>query len=90
MAHNGQNIHAYFNANKTFDSNHSEGFLMNRWSSIQHDMSLFCGCLFMIEARNHSGYVSLFCGCLFRIKARNHSGWSVDDKVSFYLSTIII
>jgi hypothetical protein len=64
-------IHAYFNANKTFESNRSKGSLMNCWSSIQHD-------------------VNLFCGRLSRIEARNHSGWSVDDKVNFDFSTLII
>jgi hypothetical protein len=49
-------IHDYFNANKMFDSNRCEGSLMNRWSSIQHDVNLFCGCLSRIEARNHSGW----------------------------------
>jgi hypothetical protein len=29
---------------------------MNRWSVIQHDVKLFCGCLSRIEAQNHSGW----------------------------------
>ncbi|CAN6165902.1 unnamed protein product [Urochloa humidicola] len=49
-------IHDYFHANKTFESNRSEGSLMNRWSGIQHDVNLFCGCMSRIEARNHSGW----------------------------------
>jgi hypothetical protein len=49
-------IHEYFNDNKTFESNRSEGSLMNRWSVIQHDVNVFCGCLSRIEARNHSGW----------------------------------
>ncbi|NP_001131859.2 uncharacterized protein [Zea mays] len=49
-------IHEYFNANKKFDSNRSEVSLMNRWSGIQHDVNLFCGCLSRVEARNHSGW----------------------------------
>lgn len=49
-------IHDYFHANKTFESNRSEGSLMNRWSGIQHDVNLFCGCISRIEARNHSGW----------------------------------
>ncbi|CAN6295850.1 unnamed protein product [Urochloa humidicola] len=49
-------IHDYFHANKTFVSSHSEGSLMNRWSGIQHDVNLFCGCLSRTEARNCSGW----------------------------------
>lgn len=64
-------IYAYFNSSKTFESNRSEGSLMNRWSNIQYD-------------------VNLFCGCLSRIEHMNHSGWSIDDKVTFDLSSINI
>ncbi|CAN6177553.1 unnamed protein product [Urochloa humidicola] len=46
-------IHDYFHSNKTFESNRSEGSLMNRWSGIQHDVNLFCGCVSRIEAGNH-------------------------------------
>jgi hypothetical protein len=28
---------------------------MNRWTGIQHDVNVFCGCIFKIEARNQSG-----------------------------------
>ncbi|CAN6208697.1 unnamed protein product [Urochloa humidicola] len=49
-------IHDYFHANKTFVSSRSEGSLMNRWSGIQHDVNLFCGCLSRTEARNRSGW----------------------------------
>ncbi|XP_025814231.1 uncharacterized protein LOC112891555 [Panicum hallii] len=49
-------IHDYFHANRTFESSRSEGSLSNRWSGIQHDVNLFCGCLSRIEARNHSGW----------------------------------
>jgi hypothetical protein len=48
--------HAYFNSDKTFESNRSEGSLMNQWSSIQYDVNLFCGCLSRIEDKNHSGW----------------------------------
>jgi hypothetical protein len=27
---------------------------MNRWSGIQHDVNVFCGCILKIEARNQS------------------------------------
>jgi hypothetical protein len=49
-------IHDYFHANRTFESSRSEGSLSNRWSGIQHDVNLFCGCLSRIEARSHSGW----------------------------------
>jgi len=49
-------IHDYFHANKTFESLRSESSLMNRWSGIQHDVNLFCGCLSRIETKNHSGW----------------------------------
>ncbi|XP_015689098.2 uncharacterized protein LOC102708776 isoform X1 [Oryza brachyantha] len=48
-------IHQYFHANKTFDSDRTQGPLMNRWGVIQHDVNLFCGCLSKIETRNQSG-----------------------------------
>jgi hypothetical protein len=44
-------IHHYFHANKNFDSNRSQISIMNRWSDIQHDVNVFCGCLSRIEAR---------------------------------------
>uniref|UniRef100_J3LER8 No apical meristem-associated C-terminal domain-containing protein n=1 Tax=Oryza brachyantha TaxID=4533 RepID=J3LER8_ORYBR len=49
-------IHQYFHANKTFDSDRTQGPLMNRWGVIQHDVNLFCGCLSKIETRNQSGW----------------------------------
>ncbi|CAL4915205.1 unnamed protein product [Urochloa decumbens] len=49
-------IYDYFHANKTFNSTRTESSLMNRWSGIQHDVNLFCGCLSRIEAKNHSGW----------------------------------
>jgi len=49
-------IHAYFHQQKMFESNRSEGSLMNRWSGIQHDVNLFCGYMSKIELRNHSGW----------------------------------
>jgi hypothetical protein len=30
-----------FQANKIFESNHSEDSLMNRWSGVQHDVNMF-------------------------------------------------
>ncbi|RLN19049.1 uncharacterized protein C2845_PM02G16500 [Panicum miliaceum] len=48
--------HEYFNANKKFESDRTQGSLMNSWSGIQHDVNLFCGCLSRIEARNYSGW----------------------------------
>jgi hypothetical protein len=47
-------IHLYFHANRKFDSDRSQGSLMNRWSGIQHDVNVFCGCLCKMEARNQS------------------------------------
>ncbi|RLN22760.1 hypothetical protein C2845_PM07G18380 [Panicum miliaceum] len=48
-------IHEYFHANKSFESDRSQGSLMNRWSTIQHDVNIFCGCVTRIEDRNQSG-----------------------------------
>lgn len=48
-------IHEYFHANKEFESTRSESSLLNRWSAIQHDVNIFCGCMSRIEARNQSG-----------------------------------
>jgi hypothetical protein len=48
-------IHKYFHANKKFESDRSQGSLMNCWSRIQHDVNVFCGCISKIEARNQSG-----------------------------------
>jgi len=48
-------IHEYFHANKSFESTRTEVSLINRWSTIQHDVNLFCGCLSRIELRNQSG-----------------------------------
>jgi hypothetical protein len=45
----------YFHANKNFESERSQGSLMNRWSEIQHGVIMFCGCISKIEARNQSG-----------------------------------
>ncbi|RLN34028.1 glutathione S-transferase T3-like [Panicum miliaceum] len=49
-------IHEYFHGNKKFESNRSEGSLMNRWSRIQYDVNTFCGCLTRIQDKNHSGW----------------------------------
>ncbi|KAL6656724.1 hypothetical protein ACP70R_004504 [Stipagrostis hirtigluma subsp. patula] len=48
-------IHEYFHANKSFESDRTQGSLMNRWSGIQHDVNVFCGCVTRIEDRNQSG-----------------------------------
>ncbi|RLN30494.1 glutathione S-transferase T3-like [Panicum miliaceum] len=48
-------IHEYFHANKSFESDRSQGSLMNRWSTIQHDVNIFFGCVTRIEDRNQSG-----------------------------------
>jgi hypothetical protein len=48
-------IHKYFHANKNFESDRSQGSLMNSWSAIQHDVNVFCGCISKTEARNRSG-----------------------------------
>jgi hypothetical protein len=57
QAHNTywSRIHHCFHANKNFDSNRSQGSLMNRWSGIRHVVNVFCGCVSTIEARNQSG-----------------------------------
>jgi hypothetical protein len=47
-------IHQYFHGNKNFDSYRSQVSLMNRWSDIQQDVNVFCGCVSRIEARNQS------------------------------------
>ncbi|RLM77913.1 glutathione S-transferase T3-like [Panicum miliaceum] len=48
-------IHKYFHANKSFELDRTQGSLMNRWSGIQHDVNIFCGCVTRIEDRNQSG-----------------------------------
>ena len=48
-------IHEYFHANKSFESTHIEVSLMNSWSTIQHDVNLFCGYVSRIKDRNQSG-----------------------------------
>ncbi|KAG2598248.1 hypothetical protein PVAP13_5KG475800 [Panicum virgatum] len=48
-------IYDYFHANKTFESTRTTISLMNRWSGIQHDVNLFCGCVTWIQDRNRSG-----------------------------------
>ncbi|CAN6313007.1 unnamed protein product [Urochloa humidicola] len=48
-------IHDYFHANKSFESDRTQGSLMNRWSGIQHDVNTFCSCLTRIQDRNQSG-----------------------------------
>lgn len=50
-----ERIYDYFHANKKFDSDRSQGSLMNRWSGIKHDVNIFSGCLSRIEAKNRSG-----------------------------------
>ena len=47
-----ERIHDYFHANKSFESDPTQGSLMNRWSTIQHDVNTFCGCVTRIEDRN--------------------------------------
>ncbi|PVH33385.1 hypothetical protein PAHAL_9G640600 [Panicum hallii] len=49
-------IHENFHGNKKFESNRTEGSLMNHWSGIQHDVNVFCGCVSKIETRNRSGW----------------------------------
>jgi hypothetical protein len=49
-------IHDYFHANKKFDSDCSQGSLINHWCGIQHDFNVFASCLSKIEARNHNGW----------------------------------
>lgn len=49
-------MHDYFHANKKFDSDRSQGSLLNRWCGIRHDVNVFADCLSRIEARNHSGW----------------------------------
>ncbi|KAL6888869.1 hypothetical protein ACP4OV_009895 [Aristida adscensionis] len=48
-------IHDYYHVYKDFETTRSEVSLMNRWSIIQHDVNVFCGCVSRIEARNQSG-----------------------------------
>lgn len=48
-------IYDYFHGNKSFESDRSRSSLMNRWSGIQHDVNIFCGCVTRIEDRNQSG-----------------------------------
>jgi hypothetical protein len=38
--------------NKRFESDQSQGSLMNHWLRIQHDVNMFCGCISKMEARN--------------------------------------
>ncbi|RLM66480.1 hypothetical protein C2845_PM16G06410 [Panicum miliaceum] len=48
-------IHDYYYANKSFESDHTQSSLMNRWSTIQHDVNMFCHCVTRIQDRNQSG-----------------------------------
>jgi hypothetical protein len=48
-------IYEYFHANKSFQSDRTQGSLMNRWSGIQHDVNIFCHCVTRIQDRNQSG-----------------------------------
>ncbi|CAN6203723.1 unnamed protein product [Urochloa humidicola] len=48
-------IYDYFHANKSFESDRTQGSLMNRWSTIQHDVNIFCSCVTRIQHRNQSG-----------------------------------
>ncbi|KAG2549313.1 hypothetical protein PVAP13_9KG289413, partial [Panicum virgatum] len=48
-------IYDYFHADRTFESTRTTISLMNRWSGIQHDVNLFCGCVTRIQDRNRSG-----------------------------------
>ncbi|RLM94176.1 NAM-like protein [Panicum miliaceum] len=45
-------IHDYYHANKSFQSDRTQGSLMNRWSAIQHDVNIFCSCVTRIQDRN--------------------------------------
>jgi hypothetical protein len=49
-------IHDYFHANKKFDSDNSQGSLINCWCGIQHDFNIFADFLSKIEARNYNGW----------------------------------
>lgn len=49
-------IYEYFQKNKTFESNRTQGSLSNRWSGIQLDVNKFAGCVSRIDARNQSGH----------------------------------
>ena len=48
-------IWEYYHHWKTFTSECTVSFLMNRWSMIQHCTNKFCGCLAQIESKNESG-----------------------------------
>jgi hypothetical protein len=48
-------IHEYFHDNKSFESDRTQGSLMNRWSTIQHDVNVFFHCVTRIQDRNQSG-----------------------------------
>ncbi|TVU40734.1 hypothetical protein EJB05_14207, partial [Eragrostis curvula] len=50
-----ERIHEYFHEYKSFESNRTESSLMSRWSGIQHDVNVFCGCVTRIFDRNRSG-----------------------------------
>ncbi|TVU21992.1 hypothetical protein EJB05_31664 [Eragrostis curvula] len=69
-------IHEYFHEHKTFESNRTESSLMSRWSGLQHDVNVFCGCVTRIEGRNRSGETyddKIASACsLFKAEDRNH------------------
>lgn len=48
-------IHAYFHANKTEDSDRTQGSLQHRWDFIKEHVSKFCACYAQVIARNQSG-----------------------------------
>ncbi|XP_050217467.1 glutathione S-transferase T3-like [Mercurialis annua] len=45
----------YFHKYKVFESESTQIYLMNRWSTIQLATNKFCGCYAQIESRNQSG-----------------------------------
>lgn len=50
-----ERIYDYFHTNKEFDSTHTVVSLVNRCSTILHDVNAFCGCLARIQMLNQSG-----------------------------------
>ncbi|KAM0835387.1 hypothetical protein ACQ4PT_028286 [Festuca glaucescens] len=48
-------INAYFHANKTEDSDRTQGSLQHRWAIIQEQVNKFCACYAQVMNRNPSG-----------------------------------
>ena len=48
-------INAYFHANKTEDSDRTQGSLQHRWAVINEQVSKLCACYAQVLARNQSG-----------------------------------